>query len=193
MRNSVGWRAAAAVAALLFLSAIAAVLIWRPAPAARHLTRAELDLREGVLFAKGEGKPFNGVMVERYSADQQKLTIEIANGKAHGLSRGWFENGQLEVEERFANGISHGPRTRWHMTGQKKSEARIEQGQLSGPYVEWHENGTKAVQMELVAGKAEGLAEAWHPSGALKSQTRFRAGEIIERHFFDDTALAAQR
>jgi antitoxin component YwqK of YwqJK toxin-antitoxin module len=38
-------------------------------------------------------------------------------------SRGWYENGQLEVEEQFVQGTSHGSRTRWYATA-KKSEYR---------------------------------------------------------------------
>jgi antitoxin component YwqK of YwqJK toxin-antitoxin module len=191
MQSSRGWRAAIVVAALLILSAVAVRLITRPAPAPRELLRTDLDLREGVLFAKGEVEPFSGLLIERYPNRKPKIEIEIADGKAHGRSRGWYESGQLEVEEQFLHGTSHGPRTRWYENGQKRSEARIEHGQLSGAYVEWHENGQRAVEMSLAGGKPDGVAEAWHASGARKSQTHFRSGEMVKREFFDDAQLAS--
>ena len=175
----------AALAALCCL-AVVALVAWittRPGPPVRELLRSELDLREGVLFARGEAVPFTGVLIERYSADKPKLAIEVKKGKAHGISRGWYDNGQLEVEETFVAGVSHGPRTRWHLNGKKKSEVQIEQGQLAGICTEWHENGQMAVQMKMAKGKPDGMVEAWHPSGELKSRTHFANGEMGKQEF----------
>jgi antitoxin component YwqK of YwqJK toxin-antitoxin module len=174
---------------------VAGVVAWvatRPAPAAREVLRSELDLRDGVLFARGDSKPFTGVLVERYPGEKPKLAIEVKDGKAHGLSRGWYDSGQLEVEERFVAGQSHGPRTRWYLNGQKRSEAQIEQGELAGIYTEWHENGQMAVQMKMVKGKPDGMVEAWHPSGKLKSRTNFANGEMGKQEFFSEDPPAAE-
>jgi antitoxin component YwqK of YwqJK toxin-antitoxin module len=156
----------------------------------REVLRSELDLRDGVLFTRGESAPFTGVLIERYPQDKPKLSIEVMDGKAHGISRGWHDNGQLEVEETFVSGISHGPRTRWHQNGTKKAEAQIEQGELAGTYTEWHENGQVAVQMRMVKGKPDGMVEAWHPTGELKSRTHFVNGEMGKQEFFPGEAEA---
>ena len=160
-------------------------------PPMRELMRSELDLRDGRLFAKGEAQAFQGRVVETYAAGKRKLEIEISQGQANGISRGWYDNGKLEVEETFLNGISHGPRTRWHANGNRKSVAQIEQGQVAGPFTEWHENGQKAVEMTLREGHPDGIVEAWHPSGAPKSRIDFKNGKPVEKEFWSDSAVAA--
>lgn len=111
----------------IVIVAVAAVLALRAGRTPpRDVLRSDLDLRENVLYLHGSKQPFQGVLVEDFSKEARKLAIEIRRGKAGGLSRGWFENGQLEVEETFVGGVSHGLRTRWHANGQKKSEEHIE-------------------------------------------------------------------
>ncbi len=153
-----------------------------------ELLRGELELREGRLYARGESEAFNGMLVEDYSAGQRKLEIEIREGRANGLSRGWFADGQREVEETFLNGVSHGPRMRWHENGEPKSLAAIENGQVTGEYLEWYDNGQLATKMVVEQGQPVGLVESWHPSGARKSEVRFEHGRQVSQQFFGDSA-----
>ena len=162
-----------------------------PSTAIRELRRDALELRDGALFVKGESKPFDGVVFDNFAANARKVAIEIHHGKADGLSRGWLENGQLEVEEHFSEGFSQGLRTRWHANGQKKSETQIAHGKLEGRYTEWHDNGQKAIEMTLANGEPEGGAEAWYPNGTLKSRTTFLSGKMVAREFFDDPSAPA--
>lgn len=176
--------------------ALAAALVmlrsWHaPSTAIRELRRDALELRDGALFARGESKLFDGVVFENFAANTRKVAIEIRRGKADGLSRGWFENGQIEVEEHFSEGFSQGLRTRWHANGQKRSETQIAHGKLEGRYTEWHDNGQKAIEMTLANGEPEGGAEAWYPNGTLKSRTTFQRGKMVERKFFDDPSVPA--
>ncbi len=187
------------IAALLAVGvlSIGAVLMWKsqrlPATlAARELLRGDLVLQDGKLYARGEREPFTGKVIESYSASRRKLEIEINDGGAHGLSRGWFDNGNLEVEETFLNGVSHGPRTRWHRDGKRKSLAHIRSGKVEDEFLEWHDNGQLATRMTLHEGKPVALVEAWHPSGALKSRIRFENGRQVDSQFFDDTLKIAE-
>ena len=131
-------------------AALVAVWKWAPfdPPAVRELTRSELTLRGGVLFAHKESAPFAGRLVERYGPSQRKVEIQIREGKANGLSRGWYEDGQLEVKETFRDGVSHGTRTRWHRNGQKRAVALIEHGEVVA-FSEWYENGQLATRMDF--------------------------------------------
>jgi antitoxin component YwqK of YwqJK toxin-antitoxin module len=149
-------------------------------------TRDQLELRDEGLFEKDASEPFDGLLVEFYPGKKRKVAIEVHNGKPHGLSRGWHDNGQLEVEEHFVNGTAHGLRTRWFENGQKRSEARIENGQITGTFLQWHDNGQKAAEATLVEGKPEGLSRGWHRSGAPKSRIVMRSGEIVSQQFFEE-------
>jgi antitoxin component YwqK of YwqJK toxin-antitoxin module len=150
--------------------------------------RSELELRDGRLYAKGEAEPFQGKLVENHGPGRRKLEIDISGGKANGLSRGWYDNRQMEVEETFRDGISHGPRTRWHANGKRRSLAQIENGEVVGEFLEWYDNGQLAVRLTLADGQPAGTVEAWYPSGAKKSRTQFEHGRQVSREFFNDSA-----
>jgi antitoxin component YwqK of YwqJK toxin-antitoxin module len=155
-------------------------------------TRAELDLREGILYLKGSEDTFNGTLVENYSPEVLKLSIRIQDGRAHGLSRGWYLNGQMEVEEHFVNGVSNGMRTRWYANGSRKSQARVADGVVVGRFMQWHENGVKAAEVNMVDGQPHGLAQAWYPSGTLKCKVPYDHGDAGEAVYFPDEATIAQ-
>ena len=154
------------------------------------MLRSELELRDAVLYARGEAQPFDGQVVEHYPDGSRKLALEIKGGRLNGHSLGWHDNGQMEVDEQFVQGTSHGTRKRWYPNGQEKSRAEIKAGVLTGPFVEWHENGQKAAEMTLVDGKPDGIVEAWHPTGLPKSRSEFRGGEMVNREFFPDLQLS---
>lgn len=157
-----------------------------------ELFLGELDLKDGVLFLKDTTITFNGTLVENYTSTQRKLEIQIRDGRADGLSRGFYDNGQIEVEESFQKGVSHGLRTRWHANGVKKSEATIVNGVINGRFMQWYENGVKAAEVPIKAGLAHGLARSWYPSGALKSRVPYKEGEAGDVAFFpDDNPLVA--
>lgn len=140
-----------------------------PPPALSDATgrvlRDALDLRDGRLYLKATGELFTGTLIERYSSTALRASIEILDGRAHGLSSGWYDTGEPEVRETFADGRSEGLRTRWYKNGRRRSEAEIHAGQLNGPYREWHENGQLAIEMTMVANATASPVRRWTPAG----------------------------
>ena len=151
----------------------------------RVVTRDQLHLRAGALHFRDEGHPFSGTVLEMFPHGTKRVAIEIRDGRPHGRSRGWHENGQLEVEEHFVHGTSNGPRQRWYADGTRKSEAHIVNGKIEGTFTRWHENGNKAAVIMMKNGVAHGMSEAWTPTGRLKARAVMRDGEVVERSFFD--------
>lgn len=163
-----------------------AVVVWgvrkhfAPPPAVVY--RADLVLREGALFRPDAAQPFSGLLVEEWKAGVRRAEVTIREGRANGLSRGWFENGELEVEETFANGVSDGLRTRWHETGAKKSQVKIRGGQLTGVFREWHANGSLARETPLRDGVPHGEARSWDAEGNLTGTARVAHGKLVSRN-----------
>lgn len=191
MRKSI-WISGSLLAVLL----IAVVVWWTlfSVDGIEHgeLTRAELDLRDEVLYLKDSEETFTGNLIERYSADSLKLSIQIVDGRAHGVSHGWYENGQMEVEENFTVGVSNGVRTRWYDNGEKKSEATIVDGVIVGVFTHWYESGSRSAEVEMKDGELHGVALAWFPSGYLKSRTPYVDGVAGTAVEFADEAITAQ-
>jgi len=190
LRHHWRWITCGALGLSLCLAVVVWIASWSKPTGARLLSRSALELRDGVLYARGEAQPFEGQIVEYYPDRARKLALEIKHGRLNGHSLGWHANGQMEVDEQFVQGISHGTRTRWYPSGQEKSRAQIENGVLTGAYIEWHENGRKAVEMSLREGHPDGLVQAWHPSGLPKSRSEFRDGKMVDREFFPELQVS---
>ena len=152
---------------------------WATRPAPETVLRSDVVLRDGVLYKPTVALPFAGLLVERWTADRRRVEVTIVDGRAHGLSRGWYENGQIEVEERFVRGVSHGTRTRWFPEGGKKSEVTIVDGTLTGIFREWHANGRLSRETPLVAGVPHGEAKSWDPAGKLIGTAQVSRGKKI--------------
>lgn len=177
--------------------ALAAAAIWwwsHPAPVPGELPRTALELRDGRMCLRDGGDPFTGIMFERASTGQRLTEVPLQAGIVHGRARGWYDAGQLEVEEHFDNGLSDGVRKRWHANGKLKSEATIVKGELHGPYTGWHDNGQLAARLTMVHGLGEGLSEAWHPDGSKKALVTLNAGKPVKQEFFakENGVIAAQ-
>ena len=151
----------------------------RPAP--DTALRTELVLREGVLYRPSVTLPFQGLLVENWRPAQRRVEGTIVEGRAHGRSRGWYENGQIEVEEHFVHGISHGTRTRWFAAGGRKSQVEIRQGQLTGTFWEWHPNGQRARETPLRDGVPHGEARSWDAQGKLAGTAQVEHGQRVAR------------
>ena len=141
--------------------------------------RTELVLREGVLYRPSATRPFEGLLVENWRPAQRRVEVTIVEGRAHGRSRGWYENGQIEVEEHFVRGVSHGTRTRWFAEGGKKSQVEIRQGQLTGTFREWHPNGQRARETPLREGLAHGEVKSWDTAGRLTGTAQVARGQKV--------------
>lgn len=143
--------------------------------------RTEIELRDGLVFRSGGQVPFEGILVENWSAARRKAEVPVRRGKVHGVTRGWYENGAREVEEPFRGGVSHGWRTRWHPNGRIKSQVWIQHGTLCGSFREWHPNGRLARVTPMKAGQADGLVRGWEVDGSSGGLAVVKAGKPVAR------------
>jgi antitoxin component YwqK of YwqJK toxin-antitoxin module len=185
----------AAVALLMTLAGLG--LFWLSRPTAKPLrleistalmevSRTNLVLVEGRLREPGQSKAFSGFMLEHYPDGVLRSRSTITDGRLHGLSQGWYTNGQLQVMEQFKEGVSHGVRTKWYLSGAKQSEANIVNGKLHGTFHKWHENGILSEKIEFNGGEPEGLSLSYFPSGCLKARVLTKAGKPVEQQFWKD-------
>lgn len=188
-------RTLAAVVLLAAVVGLVAFLINRPPtkptrveapPGPVEMSRTNLVLDEGRLRASGGATPFTGFMVEHHANGTLRSRSAISNGVLHGVSQGWFTNGQMQVSENFKEGVSEGIRTKWYADGVKQSEAGIMDGKIHGTFRKWHPNGVLAEQAEFVADKPEGTSTAWYPSGYLKARVVMKDGKPAEQTFWKD-------
>ena len=65
------------------------------------------------------------------------------NGKQHGISKGWWPNGELKSKWNYKDGKLDGLHTLWYQNGQKKDEETYKDGKYNGLYNIWYKNGRK--------------------------------------------------
>lgn len=145
-----------------------------------------MALRDGVWYRTGQATPFSGVIVDHYESGARKWRCEVVQGLVHGVTEGWFTNGQLQVTEHFSAGVSSGLRTKWHPNGRKLSEVMIVHGKLEGTFRRWTEDGKLSEEIEMRNGTPDGLSRAFYPSGYLKAQARLRNGKVLEQNSWED-------
>ena len=188
------WRFAWVVLSAVAVLLIALAVCQRKGSGARtepllHVTRADLVMRGGRWHQTGDTNPFTGFLEEFYETGSLRSRSMVSNGLLHGLSEGWFTNGQLQVTEHFRTGVSHGPRTKWYVSGGKLSQAMIADGKFHGRFQRWNENGALAERVEFNAGSPDGLSLAYFPSGFLKARATLRGGQVVRQRFWKDGEL----
>ena len=67
--------------------------------------------------------------------------VTLKDGLENGLSRGWYENGQMEYEENYKEGVEDGLHREWHANGQLLSEGNYKDGVEDGLFREWSADG----------------------------------------------------
>ena len=100
------------------------------------------------------------------------------NGKANGLSRGWYENGQLKYEFNYLDWkIAAGLSRTWYENGQLAREEKRGYDEDGDPafngYLEytksWHENGQLATDKKYNKGDPIS-AECWDKNGVKEQE-----------------------
>ncbi len=183
MPNKPSWRLRLLWIGALVALAGAAGFLWlvRPQPLATA-RRHELVRRDGLLLRPSDGRPFDGLMIEEWRPGRRRAELPIVAGRAHGRSRGWYEDGRLEIEEHFVQGVSHGLRRRWYPDGGRKSEGEIRRGQLVGVFREWHPNGRLARETPLADGVPHGLVRSWDAEGRPAGTAQVERGQLVTRN-----------
>jgi hypothetical protein len=74
-------------------TALGWLLLHTPPPAPLpEVPRAQLTLREGLLYSKDTAVPFTGIVTEYYEGGGRKSRSVVAQGFLEGLSEGWHAN-----------------------------------------------------------------------------------------------------
>ena len=119
----------------------------------------------------------NPTAVPRGAPHAHPPRFSILNGKRHGPSLQWYENGKLWKKSCFREGKLHGSYEWWYENGRKSIVGTYKNGKEQGVYTEWHENGKKALQTKYINGIPDGKYREWHENGKKRIRITFRDGK----------------
>lgn len=125
------------------------------------------------LYYDGKGNLFSGIYTEYYTDCLTRTTVEVENGRPNGLTKVYFENGQLEEIRSFKNGMMHGKWEKWNPQDIKIAEANYSDNKKDGKWYIWDENGTLRYDMTYVMGEKRGTWLMYNENGILLDQKEY--------------------
>lgn len=124
-----------------------------------------LRLTNGVLLYANQ--PFSGVVTETYPNGQVKAKTEYYQGREHGTSWMWYEDGRPLWGRRYQNGKKHGQHEGRWPNGQQKFLYHFANGEHEGEARDWYASGQLAQCYQYEKGQEAGLQQAWRENGKL--------------------------
>ena len=112
-----------------------------------EIPRSEAVVRGGIVYQKGDKKPFTGFVVGReregYRRQIYRYQKQYKDGIQNGTCKFWYPNGKLESVELYENGQLNGSVIRYYDNGQMKARIPMKNGMRSGGAGElfWDKNG----------------------------------------------------
>lgn len=151
---------------------------------------AYVDLRdlaekgnEDLFFLEGNSAPYTGGAEEKYPDGGSKTRFSILNGKRHGPSLQWYENGKLWKKSCFREGKLHGSYEWWYENGRKAQQSSYRNGLETGTFTKWYEDGKRSETGSFRNGKEDGPWLYFNEDGTVWDRIVYVEGELLEEVF----------
>ena len=167
-------------------------------------------LKERVNYqSKIDGGKKHGLR-ELYNRGKLQIKQYYKDGKRHGLSEHYRENGQLQWIMNWKDGLQHGIYESYSESGQLKlrinwkdgkhhglSESYFDNGKLShkenkkdglkhGVYERYHKNGRLILKRNFWKGKEDGLYEVYYATGRLDYKRCYKNDEKVDMSYCEN-------
>ncbi len=131
--------------------------------------------RQDILFYRG--KPFTGIIIDKYPNNYLALKSVFMNGLLEGKQAKWYSDGsKLEVRDYHEN-RKVGTHQGWWENGQMKFEYFIENDVPIGTHREWYMKGQLYSLFNFDKnGQPEGVQKMWFENGQIKSNYIIKDG-----------------
>lgn len=123
-----------------------------------------------------DGVLFTGRLVESYADGGMREASEYLDGRRHGRSQAWFENGAVWYERSYRDGRKHGEHKGWYADGTVHFEYRFEDGLSQGNHREWYPDGLPYREFNYIDGQESGAQRMWHADGTLRANYVIKDG-----------------
>lgn len=100
---------------------------------------------------------YNSIKFDYYPDDSFKYRKEYLNGVLHGITKEWFQVGEIESSETpYVHGKKHGVVKYWYRNGQLHDEIPYINDNRHGIWRRWNKNGDLIMEIPYVNGKQHG-------------------------------------
>lgn len=84
---------------------------------AQEITYQDLEVKDGIVYKKGEKTPFTGICIDRWENGFMMEVRAFRNGKLHGEKKSFYENGNLKTLQVFGMGEPVSKESKWDEEG----------------------------------------------------------------------------
>jgi hypothetical protein len=84
---------------------------------AQEITYQDLEVKDGIVYKKGEKTPFTGICIDRWENGFMMEVRAFRNGKLHGEKKNFYENGNLKTLQVFGMGEPVSKESKWDEEG----------------------------------------------------------------------------
>lgn len=125
--------------------------------------------------------------VHEYLDGRVKTRWYEKEGKIHGPSRFYGQEGELLSETWFVNGVKEGRASRYFPSGEVYSLERFKAGKPHLLHESFFEGGVRKSVIPYKEGKLHGQVELFWPSGQIKRRCEYNESELVgEDQMFDE-------
>ena len=141
---------------------------------------AELRLRvDGLWYMPNRSEPYTGKAARAHFDGTKISVINYRAGKQHGLTRFWYNNGNLRSSFNYIDGQLDGNATYYYRNGNIQNLTMYQGGLKHGLTVDWWPEGKKSFEENYVKGFPEGRWLSWWPKGKLASEKVYRNRRLL--------------
>ena len=128
------------------LFAIIFILLFASWGKLREVNITDTEIREGIVYVKGETEAFTGIIKSYYDNGNLKFEVNYKDGKGNGIVKIYYPNGNLESEANFKDGKKEGLFKGYYENGNIRIEGNYKDDKLEGLSKRYYENGNLIAQ-----------------------------------------------
>lgn len=146
------------------------LFIYTPFVLFSQINNSELEKKEGILYKKGEEKPFTGISITYYENGNRETTVEFKNGVLNGEMEHWYLTGEKQVHGKMHNGTKNGLWVSWFPNGNLKKKGKYKDNIENGTFSWYYENGNLKKKGKYKNGVSNGKWTWYFNNGNKESE-----------------------
>jgi antitoxin component YwqK of YwqJK toxin-antitoxin module len=115
------------------------------------------------------GGPVTGVIFSLNTKGDTIYTISYREGKKHGVSRYYHENGRIKSVRYFENGWKEGEHAGWFANGEQEFLYHYKDDMFEGNQKEWMQTGQLYSDLNFEKGQESGSQRVWYTNGKIRT------------------------
>ena len=131
--------------------------------------KSETEVKKGVIFYKG--KEFTGTMVEKFDDLTMKSEWQVKDGLAHGTSKNYYPNGQINEAIEWKKGLRDGTYEKFFDNGGKEIKGTFTQGKKDGYFETFYISGELFRKGVYENGMLQGVVEEYFENGNMRKSS----------------------